>query len=300
VPPFIRALLLGGGGHGLTDDPATDLLRLELDLRRYARFLDSNAADAAEEVAYGRDAVTLAESETGLLGRQHRRRAVEYLAAAAVFHRMWTDRHVCVRSWISMVRQFVIDVDAPDGLLAEAAAGWQRHPDVPSFVVVFRTMTAFIADNPSRGDPTWWAYRSSTPGGVPFGQLWRRDGDDDDPRAAPLPRSGPWHVAYLPQTGEVYAVRRAGRRPERVWLLSDGWHEEARITQLLDSLVSHMREPNSIILAARVLYTVRHNHETTGHMRLREQQTHRGLTLRSSSRTPTMVITSQSGGVGRD
>ena len=254
VPPLITNLLLGGG-HGLTDDPALDLLRLELDLRRYARYLAGNESDTAEEVAYGSDAITLASAEGGIAGRRHCRMAFEYFAAAAMLHMMWTNQHRSVQFWISKVRQFVIDTRTPDGLLAQAATGWQRGSDVPSFVVVFDSTCAFVSDNMDRADPAWWAYRSELVGGVAYGDLWRRDGDDDDPVAAPLPRSGLWRVAYLPQTGEVYAARRPGHRPEEIWLLGAGFRGDTAVESLLSELQERMREPNSLILAAQTVHS---------------------------------------------
>jgi hypothetical protein len=254
-PPLITSLLLGGGGHGLTDDPAIDLLRLEVDLRRYARYLAGNESDTAEEVAYGSDAITLASAEGGIAGRRHCRMAFEYFAAAAMHHMMWTNRHRCVRSWVSQLRQFVIDIRVPDGLLAQATAGWQRGSDVPSFVVVFNSTSAFVSDNMDRADPAWWAYRSELVGGLSYGDLWRRDGDDDDPSAAPLPGSGPWRVAYLPQTDEVYSARRTGQRPEEIWLLGAGFRGDIGIKSLLSELQDRMREPNSLILAAQTVHS---------------------------------------------
>jgi hypothetical protein len=253
APRLITALLLGDAGHGLSDDPAVDLLRLELDLRRYARFLDDKVSAAAEQVAYGCRVVLLSHAEPGRVGRRYRWLACQYLVTAAALHRAQVAEYRRVRSWISQVRQFVIDAGVRDGLLAEAATGWRRRPDKPAFVTVFTTITQFVEASPDRADPEWWAYRNDMPGSL-YGEFWRRDGDDDDAQAAPLPRSGPWRLAYLPQTGEVYACRRAGRRPEEVWLLSTGWHDEIAITKLLTELRAHMREPNSLILVAHALH----------------------------------------------
>jgi hypothetical protein len=252
VPPLIAALLLDDTGHGLSDDPAIDLLRLELDLRRYARFLDGKVDDAAQEVTYGCHVLALTHTRVGWITRRHRRLACEYLAAAARLHGMRASQHRRARSWTSQIRQFVIDAGVPDGLLAEATAGWQRRPDKPAFVTMFRTLADFVEDNPQRPDPAWWAHRSDEIG-MSFGELWRRDGDDDAV-TTPLPRSGSWRLAYLQQTGEVYAHRRAGRIPEEVWLLSTGWKDDLAVTDLLAELETHMREPNSLILAADVLH----------------------------------------------
>lgn len=123
VPTLISTLLLGDAGHGLTDDPAIDLLRLELDLRRYHRSLDDAAATAREEVGYGCDAVTLAAAEVGPDASRHHRLAMTHLATALRWYATCAAQRRCIRSWIKRVRWFVIAAAVPDGLLAEAAAG---------------------------------------------------------------------------------------------------------------------------------------------------------------------------------
>jgi hypothetical protein len=256
VPGLVTALLFGDAGHGLSDDPSIDLLRLERDLRHYGRFVDEEICETTQRVTHGCKFLMLAYAEGGRKGRRDRRLAREYLAAAAALHAAQTAEQHRIRSWKSQVRQFVIDAGVSGGFLAEAAAGWCRRSDRPEFVPVFATVRDFIEANPDRADPEWWAYRSHMPG-TPWGGLWRRDGDDDDPGTAPLPRSGPWRLAYLPQTGEIYACRPAGRKPEEVWLLSTGQHDSAHVTGLLTELRRHIREPNSLILAASVLHETR-------------------------------------------
>lgn len=256
VPVLIAVLLKRDGGYAMTEDPAVDLLRLELDLRRYARFLSTKAADAEEEMEYGRDSVTLATGEVGRQGRRHHRLAVEYLATAARLHMLWRERERHATAWLRHVRQFVIDAAVPCGLLAEAAAGWRRGSEPPTFVTVFDSTAAFVAADTRRADPEWWAHRIDTAGGVVAGSWWRRDGDDDDQVGAPLPWSGRWQVAYLPQTGEVYAARRAAGRPEEVWLLSSQWRER-EVAEALDGVMTRMGEPNSLILVAETLQLAR-------------------------------------------
>lgn len=257
LPEPVTTLLLGDGGHGLTDDPAIDLLRLEHDLRAYTRHLASQIADATEEIAYARDEITLASVEHGLTGRHHRKTALDQLAAAATAHSTLVDHHQTARTWINLVRGFVIDATVPDGLLAEAAAGWQRCPAVPAFVIVFDTERAFLDADPRRAVPAWWG--TPVASGIDFGDLWRRDGDDD---AASLPRSGPWRLSYLPTTGEVYATRRGSHLPEQVWLLGSGLDDRDGTIDLLLELEQHMREPNSLILAAYTVHTEQ-RHRTT-------------------------------------
>jgi len=252
---LVTQLLLGWGGRGLSNDPASDLLQLEFDLRRYIGHIVGHAADVAEEVSYGSDAVTLACAERGLIGYCQRSKAFEYFAVAAATYLRLTGRHHCVRSWISQLRQFVIDASVPHGLLAEAASGWRRRPTVPSYVHVFNSAASFVSDDTNRADPTWWAYQSDVPGGVSYGDYWRRDGDDDDSIAAPLGRSGPWRLTYLPRTGEVYAARRAGRQPEEIWLLGTDIETGSEVLEVLTELRGRMREPNSLILAAQTIHS---------------------------------------------
>lgn len=262
APVLVAALLLGDAGHGLSDDPSIDLLRLEQDLRRYARFLNEKVSEAAERVANGCRLLMLAHAATGRRGRRARRLARSYLAMAAELHTTQTAEQRRIGSWNSQVRQFVIDAGVPDGFLAEAAAGWRRRPDRPEFVSVFASVRDFVEANPDRADPAWWAYQSDIPG-TRWGDLWRRDGDDDDPGIAPLPRSGPWRLAYLPQTGEIYACRPAGCRPEEVWLLCTGRHDGEQMTELLTELAKRMREPNSLILAASALRETEPGHASS-------------------------------------
>ena len=255
APELLTQLLLGWAGHGLSNDPAGDLLQLEFDLRCYTGHIVGHAADVAEEVSYGSDAVAIACAEGGLIGRWQRSKAFEYFAVAAATYLTLTSRRRCVWSWISQLRQFVIDARVPHGLLAQAASGWQRRPTVPSYVRVFSSVVAFVSDDTSRADPTWWAYQNDVPTGVSYGDYWRRDGDDDDSTAAPMGRSGPWRLTYLPQTAEVYGVRRAGRQPEQIWLLGTDIENSGQVLKVLTELQGRMCEPNSLILAAQTIHS---------------------------------------------
>lgn len=256
VPGPIAGFLLSETGHGLTDDPAADLLRLELDLRCYARFIDGRVADMVEEMSYGHDSVTLAGGDVGPGRGRHLRLALAYLASAFEMHARYQSSGLHVQAWILQVRQFVIDAAIPSGLLAEASAGWRRSSDRPPFVSAYPTVKDFVAEKPGRAEPQWWAYRGKLPGGVSYGSQWRRDGDDDDRQAAPLPRTGPWHVAYLPRTGEIYAYRRGGRGPEEVWLLGTDWCDRTEVDNLLTTLQKRIREPNSLLLVTQVLHAL--------------------------------------------
>lgn len=254
VPALITILLARDSGHAMTADPAADLLRLEADLRRYARFLSGKAADAEEEMEFGRDSVTLAAGEPGRYGRHHHRLALEYLATASMLHMLWRERHRHAMTWLAHVRQFVIDASVPDGPLAEAATGWRREPQPPTFVTIFDSTAAFVAADTRRADPAWWAHRANTAGGIVMGSRWRRDEDDDDRSGAPPSHTGRWQIAYLPQTGEVYAARHAAGRPEQVWLLANHRNDREAVA-MLAGLMPRMGEPNSLILVAEALHS---------------------------------------------
>jgi hypothetical protein len=127
---------------------------------------------------------------------------------------------------------------------------------------VFGTERAFLDADPRRAAPSWWG--TPIPAGVDFGDLWRREGDDDNPDAAPLPRSGPRRLSYLPRTGEVYASRRCGCLPEEVWLLGTEFHGRDSTVTLLLELEDHMRQPNSLILAAHTIHAEQQRRVTEG------------------------------------
>lgn len=128
VPGLLSALLLRDGISGLTDDPARDLLRLDIDLECYARHLASGVADAAEELAYARDAVTLAEGEGGLAGRRYRRLTWEYLGRASELYMLRDQRYRCMRRWIDRLHRYVVELAVPNGPLVDAAARWHQAP----------------------------------------------------------------------------------------------------------------------------------------------------------------------------
>lgn len=128
VPALVGTLLLRRGGPGLTDDPVQDLLRLDLDLECYARHLASGVADAAEEIAFGQDALTLAEGEGRMGSRRNRRLAWEYLGRAAQLYMRRYEGYRCVRRWIDQLHGFVLDLAVSDGPLADAASRWSEIP----------------------------------------------------------------------------------------------------------------------------------------------------------------------------
>lgn len=248
IPVPVATLLLSGDTGGLTEDPARDLLLLEQDLRWETARLASQLAVAAAEVDVARQNVDEAELEIGCAGRRVRQAAGGHLADATAEHATLGARHRGMRDAVAAVRALVRDAQVPDGWLAGAAAGWARDPEPPAWVSVFADEAAFLDGDARRSVPGWWG--GSDLGGVHVGYEWRRDFDDDDPLADGLLRAGPWWVAWLPATGEIYATRRSAYLPEQVWLLGSGFTDREPALTLLRQVERHMREPNSLVLAA--------------------------------------------------
>lgn len=251
LPPDLATWLQQGtSGVDLSADPATDLVRIERELRRRAAHDRSTVDDATQRVTVSRVADGAAPGPT----RARRRRAAGGQATAIDEHTEATDALRHTRTLLDAVRDFVIEADVPTGLLAEAARGWRRVPDPPAPVIVFETEEAFLASDVRRATAT-----TSTDFGVPtiagdeFGRQWRRD-DDDDLDAEPPHRAGQWTLGFLAHTGEIYAVRRASGLPWQVWLLGSGFSAE-QAHPLLIGLLLRMHEPNSVVLAAQVVQT---------------------------------------------
>jgi hypothetical protein len=252
VPDAVARLLLAGNPRALTEDPATDLLLREQDLRLEAVQLAKQLVAAAAEVDIARDEVAAAEHETGWAGRRVRQAAGGYLADAIAEHATLTARHRAARAAIGEIRAFVRDAQVPDGWLADAAAGWARNPEPPSWVFVFDSEEAFLDADARRSVPGWWG--GSTLGGFTVGYEWRRDGDDEDPVIDELLRAGPWWLGWMPRTGEIYATRRSAYLPQQVWLLGTGFLDKTTGLAPLVEAEPLMRQPNSLILAAQVVH----------------------------------------------
>jgi hypothetical protein len=107
VPRLITVLLVRSDAAGLTDDPISDLLHLELDLHAYIRHLGTKANDALEEIAYGRDEMRFAQANISDDAPEHQRLAEEYVATATDLHAAWADRHQQARAWAVEVRRFI-------------------------------------------------------------------------------------------------------------------------------------------------------------------------------------------------
>jgi hypothetical protein len=152
------------------------------------------------------------------------------------------------------LREFVIALDVPDGLLAQARAGWHRNSAQPVYVSTYASETLFAIADPRRAN-------SRPEGGMViagelFGVGWRRDGDDDDPHAEEPTVFGPWQLGYIRATGEVYATRHCHYLDEEVWLLGRLLVDPDIVRQLLINLKHHMREPNSLLRVAQTIHTV--------------------------------------------
>jgi hypothetical protein len=161
---------------------------------------------------------------------------------------------------LEILRTYVMELDAPHGLLREAADGWRRPSDPPPGVVVFDDEDAFLQADPRRGTTSGWG--GLTVAGIEqFGLTWRRDGDEtvDDPTASTSddePQStGPWQLGYIVRTGEVYAIRRCGYLSRQVWLVGRGFDAPRAVLDVLSPIMPRITEPNSVILAAWTVHS---------------------------------------------
>lgn len=253
VPDAVAEQLVGPDAPGTTADPAEDLIALEGKLRAAAAELTAHATKAEFAVASARRRAADAQTGPWLWNWRRRRRTKTELTNAITSQ---ADVRDLLRDAITLrdvLRNFVIELDAPTGLLREAADGWKRSSDVPASVVVMGAQDNFLAADTRRARRDW---------GYPevdaevFGEQWRRDGDDDGPYAEPGDRCGPWRVGYIPRTGEIFASRHGGYLAQEVWLLGKDFGAQQART-LLEGLLPRMREPNSLILVAGVVHASR-------------------------------------------
>ncbi|MDX8140529.1 hypothetical protein SK854_00275 [Lentzea sp. BCCO 10_0061] len=249
IPPALAGHLQ----NATTADPAEDLVELEGKLRATVATLTSRTNQAEHSIADARRKIAEAGHSWSPAGWLRRRSAKAELSSAIARQsglRDSLDQAVIARDTL---REFVIGLGAPFGLLGESSAGWQRSADIPASVVVFGPEDSFVAADSRRMDSGWASARVA---GEIYGEQWRRDGDDDGPYSQPLDRAGPWRIGFIPHTGEVYASRHCGYLPEEVWLLGRDF-EAQRAHTTLDGLLPRMREPNSLILAAGVVHAAR-------------------------------------------
>jgi hypothetical protein len=173
-----------------------------------------------------------------------------------------------IRTHISLLRRFVIDLRPPDGDLRDAAEGWQRDPRAPATVVLFLDVDQFLDADPRRATRGEWGGRTIA-GIETFGLGWRRDGDDerqdrhgsDDDLALP----GPWQLGYVRRTGDVYAIRRGLDLPQQVWLLGTGFDTQHDVCSVLFPVMPQMRTPNSLIVAANAVHIAQLHRATHVH-----------------------------------
>jgi hypothetical protein len=111
----------------------------------------------------------------------------------------------------------------------------------------------FVTANPRRATSSPAVGLGEIAGEV-FGERWRRDGDDDNPYTDEPAVVGPWHLGYIPNTGQIYASRHCAYRTPRVWLLAHGHTDPDRARELLDELHPRMSEPNSLLYAAQMVH----------------------------------------------
>lgn len=253
LPNALAAQLVGPNAAGTTANPAEDLILLEGKLCAAVAKLTTHVTRAESAVASARRRVPDAQTGLRLRTWRRRRRTKAELNAAITSQAEVRDLLRDAITLRDVLRNFVIELDAPAGLLREAADGWKRSPDVPASVVVMGPQDNFLAADTRRARRDW---------GYPevdaevFGEQWRRDDDDDDPYAEPGDRCGPWRVGYIPRTGEIFASRHSGYLAQEVWLLGKDFGAQQART-LLEGLLPRMREPNSLILAAGVVHAAR-------------------------------------------
>lgn len=264
TPVLVVDSLVEPDGPGLTVDPAADLIRAESRWRlRAAQLEDTTDQLRRAATTVLADLLALPDHPgllPGLLTRGERRE-LSTVFQHAVHDLATTIRVLTVaRHRVRAVRDFVIALDLPDGLLGGARAGWRRDPARPSFVSSYASEDVFVVADPRRAalpsnGPAGLAGAVRPVAGERYGLSWRRDGDDDDPYTDEPAVIGPWQLGYIPATGEIYASRRCHYRDPRVWLLARGHTDPDRTRLLLSTLKQrHMAEPNSLLHAAQVLH----------------------------------------------
>ncbi|GAB3889982.1 hypothetical protein GCM10029964_060660 [Kibdelosporangium lantanae] len=235
----------------LSPDPGYDVIDLERRLRGIAAELADEIERGECRLALTRTATLTSPTPWWSWAAWRQWRSVHHERTAAILvHTSLTETYEQTRGLQQQLRQYVVGLEGATGILAEAARGWRRSPEVPgSVVAVFDSEDAFTTDS-RRANEHSWAYPAI--GGDILGRGWRRDGDDDAPDCLALDRVGPWEIGYISRTEEVYAARRSTYRPELVWLLGTDLSQD-RAYGLVDALTEIKREPNSLIAAAELV-----------------------------------------------
>jgi hypothetical protein len=287
VPIGVMEALTEDGHADLTDDPATDLIRAESRWRlRSAQLEDTTAQLYTVAVAEFADLHTLPPTPREVTDRLIEqaldpsqpptllRTALDQFVASCRYLSAAQDRVRAVRGFV--IGLALPGVDAPAGLLAGVRSGWRRDPAMPRHVAAYASEDVFVAANPRRGftrparaNRDWLMAPDDGPvAGEVFGVSWRRDGDDDDTYTDEPAVLGPWQLGYIPATGEIYATRHCHYRDPQVWLLARGYTNPEWTRRVLSNLKRRMGEPNSLLLAARVLRTAAaHEPPTAGQHR---------------------------------
>ncbi|WP_158892574.1 hypothetical protein [Amycolatopsis anabasis] len=242
VPQRTATQLFALFHDGLSTDPAADLLELERAqrVRVCAREIEIRHAERA--VAAARTAVLDAR------GRRRRRERAA-LRTAVIAHRRAARAFERARLDNRVLRRFIMGLPVVSGDLNAARRGWLTGTARPGLADIFFSEQDFLAADPRRAVTTGWG--GTAIGGFEYGQQWRRDGDDDPDVPDPA-FSGPWTVAFIEQTRELYAHRRwCTHLPEEIWLLATGIGPS--ILPRLRQLQRLMRDPNSLMLVVRAV-----------------------------------------------
>ncbi|SDD56653.1 hypothetical protein [Actinokineospora iranica] len=246
--PRPLALVLLDGDRLLTDSPVDDLLGLESTLRHMV-------AVFAEEVRVAHQAVFAVRVRK--TSGSPRRTSDDGGAFARATERQGraSRHHYAAARLLEDLRDWVSELRPAHGMLAEAVQGWARGPEAPATVTIFADPHAFLAGDVRRQATRDWG-GLDIDGVEAWGHGWRRDGDDDAPGSIPPDgpdRGGYWSLGFCARTGEIYAVRRAPHLDQEVWLLGNLVATRELADSILDPLSDHMRQPNSLVLAARTV-----------------------------------------------
>lgn len=265
VPDAVAAQLLGPE-TALTIDPGADLVDLERQLRGMARELAEEIKHAERRLTWARTAAAAAPGPWwSWAARRMWRSNQDELTAAMAAHDMLTGAYKTARGLQTQVRRYVMDLDLSAGLLAEAARGWHRSPDIPGSVAWTFDSEAEFLDGDARRASEW---ADAVIGGDVLGHGWRRDGDDDARDCLRLDRIGPWLIGYIARTGEIYAARRSRYLSEWVWLLGTDF-TPVQAYALVSDMDAVKREPNSVVAAAELVAdasrAARRDHATENH-----------------------------------
>lgn len=259
IPDGVAAHLLDDDYLLPGDDPATDLIEFESELRRTAFHARRRAERTAAAVTRQHDMIARLDRELGADPDEHQRLVVAHARTRArellaIFEQEQTAAADSVEHWtihIAEVRDFVRDLGVTHGPLAAAAAGWRRNPEKPPYVHAFDGEAAFVAGDPRRSAGTRWM---TVVDGEDLGRGWRRDPDDDDDPLGNDPELvGPWEAGYLAATGEIFAVRRArNHEPDLVWLMP-GPVSAATARDVLHAVEPDRLAPNSLLALAEAV-----------------------------------------------